>query len=77
MKELRFEIKLIRLVYATLNGSKSRLKEQNEYSEAFVTNTGLRQGNALSTLLFNAACNVPVNVPWKSIQHRSWALLTI
>ena len=55
MKEFGFEINLIRLVYATSNGSKSRVKVQNEYSETFVTKEGLRQSEALSTLLFNAA----------------------
>ena len=55
MKELGFESKLIRLVYATLNGSCSRIKVQNDFSNTFVTKEGLRQGDALSTLLLNVA----------------------
>ena len=55
MKELGFESKLITLVYATLNSSCSRIKVQNDFFNTFVTKEGLRQGDALSTLLFNVA----------------------
>lgn len=55
MKELGFETKLIRLVKATLNGTKCRVKVQSNMSEAFETAEGLRQGDALSCLLFNLA----------------------
>ena len=36
MKEVGFESKLIRLVYATLNGSCSRIKVKNDFSNTFV-----------------------------------------
>ncbi len=55
MKELGFETKLIRLVRATLKGTKCRVKVQNNMSEAFETRESLRQGDALSCLLFNIA----------------------
>ncbi len=55
MRDLGFEPKLIRLVAMTLNGSRCRIKMGNEVSDVFVTKEGLRQGDALSTLLFNVA----------------------
>lgn len=55
MHELAFPSKLIRLVAATLDGPTCRIKMQNDLSEPFVTLDGLRQGDALSTLLFNVA----------------------
>ena len=53
MNELNFPTKLIRLVAATLNGVKCCVKLQGELSPPFETREGLRQGDALSTLLFN------------------------
>ena len=53
MKELSFPTKLIRLVAATLNGAKCCVQLQGEFSPPFETREGLRQGDALSTLLFN------------------------
>lgn len=55
MRELGFEQKLIRLAGLTLNGSKSQIKVGNSMSDPFETKEGLRQGDALSTLLFNIA----------------------
>jgi sorting nexin-29 len=55
MKELDFEPKLIRLVAASLNGSKCRVKLGNDLSDPFEVREGLKQGDALSTLLFNVA----------------------
>ncbi|XP_038116847.1 uncharacterized protein LOC119769036 [Culex quinquefasciatus] len=43
---------LIRLIRATLDGAKSSVRIANETSEAFVTLDGLKQGDALSNLLF-------------------------
>ena len=53
MKELGFPVKLIKLVAATLNDSKCCVKLQNDKSPSFTTHKGLKQGDALSTLLFN------------------------
>jgi len=55
MKELEFKPKLIRLVAATLNGSRSRIKLSEDLSDSFEVKEGLKQGDALSTLLFNCA----------------------
>ena len=55
MKELNFKTKLIRLVRATLEGFKSQVKVQNDFSTPITIKKGLKQGDALSTLLFNLA----------------------
>ena len=55
MKELGFEHKLIRLVRATLKGTHSRIKLREDLSDPFEVKEGLKQGDALSTLLFNVA----------------------
>ena len=55
MKELGFETKLIRLVKATLDGTWCRVKVQNDLSDPFAIKEGLKQGDALSCLLFNLA----------------------
>lgn len=41
--------------YWPLIGSKSRMRIGSNLSDLFVSNKGLRQGGALSTLLFNVA----------------------
>lgn len=55
MKELGFETKLIRLVKATLDGTRCRVKVQNDFSDTFAVREGLKQGDALSCVLFNLA----------------------
>jgi sorting nexin-29 len=55
MLEHGFPAKLIRLIRATLDGSKSSVRIADEVSTSFVTLDGLKQGDALSNLLFNIA----------------------
>jgi hypothetical protein len=55
MKEFKIPQKLIGLVRATLKHVNCRVKVQNNLSEPFGTSTGLRQGDALSCILFNTA----------------------
>ena len=55
MSEHGFPAKLIRLIRATLDGSKSSVRVADEVSTSFVTLDGLKQGDALSNLLFNIA----------------------
>jgi hypothetical protein len=55
MSELNFPTKLIRLTKATLTIVTCCVKIQNDCSESFETRQGLRQGDILSTLLFNVA----------------------
>lgn len=55
MLEHGFPAKLIRLIRATLDGSKSSVRISGETSDSFVTLDGLKQGDALSNLLFNIA----------------------
>jgi len=58
MKELGFETKYIRLVKATLDGTRCRVKVQNDMSDEFAVREGLKQGDALSCLLFNLALEI-------------------
>jgi hypothetical protein len=57
MSELNFSTQLIRLTKATLTIVMCCVKIQNNCSESFGTRQGLRQGNVLSTLLFNVVLN--------------------
>jgi hypothetical protein len=60
MSELNFPTKLIRLTKATLTIVTCCVKIQNDCSETFETRQGLRQGDVLSTLLFNVVLKVIV-----------------
>jgi hypothetical protein len=60
MSELNFPTKLIRLTKAKLTIVTSCAKKQNDCSEAFEIRLGLRQGDVLSTLLFNVVLEVIV-----------------
>jgi endonuclease/exonuclease/phosphatase family metal-dependent hydrolase len=60
MSELNFPTKLIRLTMATLRTVLCCVKIQNDCSEYFETRQGLRQGDVLSTLLFNVVLEVIV-----------------
>ena len=55
MLENGFPTKLVKLIRATLDGSKSCVRVADEVSTSFVTLDGLKQGDALSNLLFNIA----------------------
>ena len=55
MTEFGIPIKLISLVKFCTIGSRSRIKIDGILSECFEINTGLKQGDALSSLLFNIA----------------------
>jgi hypothetical protein len=60
MSELNFPTKLIRLIKATLTIVTWCVKKQKDCSESFETRQGLRQGDVLSTLLFNVMLEVIV-----------------
>jgi Reverse transcriptase (RNA-dependent DNA polymerase) len=60
MSEHNFPTKLICLRMATLRTVLCCVKIQNDCSEYFETRQGLRQGDILSTLLFNAVLEVIV-----------------
>jgi hypothetical protein len=55
MEEFAIPTKLISLTKITLSRVKCRNKIQNNQSAPFVTEKGLRQGDALACLLFNIA----------------------
>jgi Reverse transcriptase (RNA-dependent DNA polymerase) len=60
MSELNFPTKLIRLTKATLSIVTCCVKIQNDYFGPFENRQGLRQGDVLSTLLFNVVLVVIV-----------------
>jgi hypothetical protein len=60
MSELNFPTKIIRLTKATLTIVTCCVKIQTDCSESFETRQGLRQGDVLSTLLFNIVLEVIV-----------------
>jgi hypothetical protein len=60
MSELNLPTKLIRFTKATLTTVTCCLKIQNDCSESFETQQGLRQGDVLSTLLFNVMLEIIV-----------------
>ena len=55
MEEFCIPMKLIRLTKATLMDTKCRILIQNSLSDPFDIDTGFKQGDRLSTLLFNLA----------------------
>jgi hypothetical protein len=55
MAEFGFPYKLIRLLKATLTGVRSCVKIEGRLSGYFESEVGLRQGDGLSTMLFNIA----------------------
>jgi hypothetical protein len=62
MSELNFPTKLIRLTKKTLTIVTFCVKIQNDCSESFEIRQGLRQGDVLSTLLFNVMLEVIVRL---------------
>lgn len=73
MIEHGFPAKLIRLIRATLDGSKSSVRVADEISSSFVTFDGLKQGDALSNLLFNIALEGAIR---RAGVHRSGTIVT-
>src|ERR1700744_6230282 len=55
MEEFGIPSKLIRLTKATLTDTKCKILIQGQLSDTFNIDTGLRQGDGLSTILFNLA----------------------
>lgn len=68
MEEFGIPAKLIRLTKATLTDTKCKILLQNILSDNFTVDTGVRQGDRLSTLLFNLALEKVVramSINWK------------
>jgi sorting nexin-29 len=62
MEELSLLGKLRRLVEITLENVKCKVKTHIGISDPFITRKGLRQGDALSCMLFNIALEKAVRV---------------
>jgi hypothetical protein len=53
MKEFGIPAELITLIKMTFSRIYNKVKVQNKLSGSFITECGIRQGDSLSTLLFN------------------------
>jgi exonuclease III len=53
LREFKFPKKLVKLIEASINGTKIKVKLANMVSQPMEVATGLRQGDALSPILFN------------------------
>jgi hypothetical protein len=67
-QQLYFPTKLIRLTKATLTIVTCCVKIQNDCSDPFETRQGLRQGDVLSTLLFNVVLKFIVRQEEKQLK---------
>jgi hypothetical protein len=75
MKELGIPLKLVNLTKMTLSRTYNRVKIQNKLSGRFSTECGGRQGDSLSTLLFNIGLekvirNIEINPGARSLTER-------
>ena len=61
LKVLKIPMKLIKLVKTTLENSRAVVEVCQGRTEVFNINTGLRQGDALSTILFNLVLEAAVS----------------
>jgi hypothetical protein len=52
MEDMKIPYKLIRLVKITMKNTTARMKATNKMSKSFTFNSGVRQGDGLSTTLF-------------------------
>jgi hypothetical protein len=80
MREFGISRKLIRMVKMTLSNTTARDKVQNELAERFDINSGLRQGDVISSQLFNPCLekvitNIDIN-PGGTIFNRTLQVLT-
>ena len=66
MAECGIPKKLISLVKICLEGSKSRVKIDGTHSDCFEVRSGLKQGDALSPVLFNIA----LESVFRNLEHR-------
>jgi sorting nexin-29 len=77
MLEFGIPLKVVRLTQAMMEGTTAKVKVQNELSESFHIQNGLRQGDALACILFNIALEKTIrdaniyqrgNIFYKSVQ---------
>jgi retron-type reverse transcriptase len=58
LKQFSVSNKLINLVKLTLQGTKLKVKINNDYTEQFEVRTGVKQGDPLSPILFSIVLDV-------------------
>src|ERR1700761_2613245 len=79
MEEVGIPRKLIRLTKVTLTATKCKIMIQGALSDPFDIDTGLRQGDRLSTILFNLALEKVIramSINWKGTIFTSSKQLT-
>jgi len=72
--------KLVQLISATMDGSKATVKVDNQYTPTLPITNGVRQGDALSSILFDLVLgailqkiNITIHIGTKSIQILAYA----
>ena len=65
MKEYQVDPKTINLIKLTLTNTISRVKFLGDVSEPFQVETGLRQGDSLSPMLFNLVLDKVMRTFWE------------
>jgi sorting nexin-29 len=68
MEEFLLPGKLRRLIEVTLQNVRCKVKTQNGISDPFITRRGIRQGDALSCMLFNIVLEKAVRVAGLNIR---------
>jgi len=72
--------KVVHLIRVTMAGSKAIVSVDNQYTSTFTITNGVRQGDALSSVLFNLVLeailqkiNITGHIGTKSIQNLTYA----
>jgi hypothetical protein len=72
LMEFRISRKLVGLIKMCLNETYSRVRIGKNLSDKFSTENGLKQGDALSPLLFNFALDMPSEGSKRTRRDRYW-----
>jgi hypothetical protein len=82
--EFAIPMKLVRLTKMCLNEIYTKVRRGKNLSDASRIQNGLKQGDGISSLLFNLLYNIPserskkIRKNWNSMEHiSSWSVLTM